>query len=74
MGTTMKKLSGLPNDFLKSLWYFLDNERNYAFLLEKLQKTALVMEKDGYQLSIQSADELSLIKSDLEVSGCKALA
>lgn len=72
--SSIKKLNELPEEFLTSFLDFLEVDENYKFVSKQIGNTGVIIEMDGYQLSIQSLTELSLIKSELEAIDERELA
>ncbi|MFW6273132.1 MAG: hypothetical protein ACOC2U_05075 [bacterium] len=64
--SSIKKLNELPEEFLISFLDFLEDEENFRFISNQIGNTGVIVEAGGYQLSIQTKNELLLIKSELE--------
>lgn len=64
--SAIKKLNGLSDSFLRTFFKFLEDDENLKFLSDHIGTSGVIVEIDGYQLSIQTQGELSLIKSELE--------
>lgn len=63
-----EKLKNLPYDFLLSLLKYLEKKSDLDLLLKELNNSTIILEKDGYQILIQSAEELMDIKKELKSS------
>jgi len=72
--SSIKKLNELPVEFLTSFLDFLEDEENFKFVSNQIGNTGVIVEMDGYQLSIQTTNELKLIKSELEAIDERELA
>lgn len=63
--TPNEKYSSLPDYLLFALRTFLNDEKYLKQLEEQLHKTGIVLEKDNYQISLRSVNDLHEIKEYL---------
>ena len=58
-------LSIIPKDILFALKIFLEDNERYKIFKEQLQNTGIMIEKDGYQISVKSINELNDLIQEL---------
>jgi hypothetical protein len=58
----------VPNSWRHELLVFLNNVENFRRLKLMLQGLILILEKDGYQMSFRSVDELIEMRDFLQTT------
>ena len=63
---SLEKFENLPTYIMEALKNFLEIKRNYNNLQKHLRRTAVILEKDDYQISISDIQELKQIRNFLK--------
>jgi hypothetical protein len=58
MANYNERLKIIPDDILRALKEFLDDDKNFEILKSQLSDTGVMIEKNDFQISIKSVDEL----------------
>ncbi len=66
MASIRQKLEMVPDSWQQELFAFLSNEKRFQQLERMLQDSSLMLEGNGYQMPIYSAEELVELKRILE--------